>query len=358
MTAPFRPFGRLLGTATPVLALVLGFAATAASAADKDLLVFDYSGFEDSIFHSTYNAKYGDDPSFAFFGDEEEALQKVVSGFRADVAHICAGSVNKWIDAGVIEPWDTSKITEYKNLDKNLTGQQVAGSDKDVYFIPTDFGSTAISYNTKEVPAADVASLDVFTNPKYAGKLSIPDNVDDAYALAYLATGVTNWQHVTDAQFKAASDWLRKVHPNLVTYWTDPADIAQMMVSGQVLVAWTWNETLPTLRDEGFPEGFQRDAKEGSSLWLCGLVNLKNGPGVEQKVYDYANAFLDKSSTGALMDAGYGQANKPAMDALGPQALKAAGLGPTSTPVLAQLPMSVADRQRMSDEFERIKTGF
>ena len=58
----------------------------------------------------------------------------------------------------------------------------------------------------------------VFTDPAFAGRLSIPDNVDDAYALAYLATGVTNWQNVTDAQFEAASNWLREVRPNLRSY--------------------------------------------------------------------------------------------------------------------------------------------
>lgn len=343
---------RFLGTAALVLT------AGTAQAADPDLLVFDYAGFEFPEYHSTYIEKNGDSPTFAFFGDEEEALQKVLSGFKADVAHICAGSVNKWKEAGILEPWDTSKITEYDNLDKNLTGQQVAGSDQDVWFIPTDFGSTAISYNTDEVPAEDVSTLQVFLDPKYEGRVSIPDNVDDAYALAYLATGVTDWQNVTDEQFQAASDWLRQAHQNMRTYWVDPGEIAQLLASGEVLIAWTWNETLPTMKEEDFPIGFQREAKEGSSLWMCGMVDLKDGPGSEEKVYDYVNAFLDSSSTQALMDAGYGQANKPAMDALGTEALQAVGLGAIDAPVFAQLPISSEWRQKHSDEFEKIKAGF
>lgn len=345
---------RLFGSAAVAVALL----APAARAADPELLVYDYAGFEDPIFHSTYVEKNGDSPTFTFFGDEEEALQKVLSGFRADVAHICAGSVQKWLDSGVLEPWDTSRIEDYADLDRNLTGSQVGDAVKDVFFIPTDFGSTAISYNKDEVPEEDVASLDVFLNPKYAARISVPDNVDDTYALAYLATGVTNWQNVTEEQFKAASDWLRKAHPNMRTYWTDPGEIAQLLASEEVLVAWTWNETLPTLAADGFPIGFQRNAREGSSLWLCGLVDLKNGPGSPDKVYDYLNAFLDASSTQALMDAGYGQANKAAMTALGVEASDEVGLGEVTTPVLAQLPMSVEWRQRHADEFEKIKAGF
>ncbi len=343
---------------TLLLGATASWAAGAAMAADDELLVFDYSGFEDPAYHAAYVEKHGDSPRFAFFGDEEEALQKLRSGFEADVSHVCAGSVSKWVESGILEPWDTSKITAYEDLNSDLTGKDVTGGNEDVYFIPTDYGSTAIAYNDAEVPAEDVASLDVFTNPEYAGRMTLPDNVDDAYALAYLATGVTNWQDVTDAEFEAASDWLRKVHPNLRTYWVDPAELSQLLATGEVLVSWAWNETLPTMVEEGFPIGFQREAEEGSSLWLCGYVNLKNGPGVEAKAYDFLNAMLDPSSTQALLDAGFGQANAAAMAQIGEEALTAVGLGPIDAPVLAQLPISGQQRERQSAEFEKIKAGF
>ncbi|MDO6455848.1 extracellular solute-binding protein [Celeribacter halophilus] len=328
----------------------------AAFAEDQDLLVFDYSGFEDPAFHAKYIEKHGDTPSFAFFGEEDEALQKLVSGFKADVSHVCAGSVKKWEESGIIEPWDTSKITDFAKLDSNLLGSDVAADS--AYFIPTDFGSTAIAYNTEEVPAEDVASLQVFKDPKYAGRMTLPDNVDDAYALAYLATGTTDWTTATDEQFEAASNWLREVHPNLRTYWTDPAELSQLMATGEVLISWAWNETYPTLVDEGFPVGFQREAEEGSSLWLCGYVNLKDGPGSEDKAYDYINGFLDASNAEVLMDAGYGISNSEGLSSLGMDALEAGGLEPIDAPILAQLPMSVELREKQSEEFEKIKAGF
>jgi spermidine/putrescine transport system substrate-binding protein len=206
------------------------------AAQDAELLVFDYSGFEVPEHHAAYIAKHGQSPSFAFFGDEDEAFQKIRSGFQADVAHICAGSVTKWQDSGLLEAWDTAKIQYYADLDANLKGQEIGAGQ--TYFVPTDFGSTAIAYNPDEVSADDVATLQVFKNPKYAGRMSLPDNVDDAYALAYLATGVTNWTEATDEQFEAASAWLREIHPNLRTYWTDAGELAQLMASGEILVSW------------------------------------------------------------------------------------------------------------------------
>ena len=338
---------------TAILALLAG----PALAQDGELIVFDYSGFEDPAFHADYVEKNGASPEFAFFGDEDEALQKLRSGFEADVSHVCAGSVNKWVDAGILEPWDTSRIERYGEIDTNLTGQDVAGTGE-VYFIPVDFGSTAIAYNTENVPEDQVASLQVFQNPEFAGRVTMPDNVDDAYALAYLATGVTDWTQATDEQFQAASDWLRATHPNIRTYWTDPAELAQLLSSGEVDAAWAWNETLPTMADEGFPIGFQREAAEGSSLWLCGYVNLASGPGSEDKAYDFVNAMLSPSSSDALIDAGYGQSTMVSTGAVDAETLRASGLEDIASPVLAQLPMDPALRDKQSEEFEKIKAGF
>ena len=345
-------------SATLLGAVSLVALTTAVSAQDADLLVFDYSGFEDPAFHGAYVTQHGDSPAFAFFGDEDEAFQKIRAGFQADVAHICAGSVSKWSESGIIEPWDVSKITAYGDLDSDLTGTDVAAGDA-VYFVPTDFGSTAIAYNPEEVPAEDVATLDVFKNPAYAGRLTLPDNVDDAYALAYLATGVDNWQNATDEQFEAASNWLREVHPNLRTYWTDPAELAQLLSSGEILVSWAWNETYPTMVEEERPIAFQREAAEGSSLWLCGYVNLAEGPGVEDKAYDYLNAMLGADSVVPLLDEGYGSANAVALTAqVSEEDLIASGLGQVDVPILAQLPMSNAMRERQAETFELIKAGF
>jgi spermidine/putrescine transport system substrate-binding protein len=343
---------------TLLAASTLALFAGAASAQDSELLVFDYAGFENPAFHTTYTAKHGQSPTWTFFGDEEEAFQKLRSGFQSDVTHICAGSVTKWVESGMLEPWDKTRITAYADLDKNLIGADAIDAAADTYFIPTDWGSTAVLYNTEQVPAEDVASLQVFTNPKYAQRIVLPDNVDDAYALAYLATGVTNWQNATEEQFQAASAWLRQVHPNLRTYWTDPAELITLMATGEILVAWAWNESLPTLVGEGLPVAFQREPAEGSSVWLCGLVNMKEAPGSEDKVYDYVNAFLDPSTTLPLLEGGWGHANAAAMATISAEQLEASGLGAIAAPVIAQLPMSVELREKQQAEFERIKAGF
>ncbi len=336
-------------------AAALAFVAPAAA---QQLTVFDYSGFEDPSFHQPYIDTHGAGPDFVFFGDEDEAFQRLLAGFQSDVTHICAGSVPRWQASGIIEAWDRDQIAAFETLNADLVGQDVLAGSEELFFLPTDYGSTAVAYNADELTAEDVASLEIFNNPAYAGRLSIPDNVDDAYALAYLATGVTDWADVSDAEFDAATDWLRGIHQNLRTYWTDPAEISQLMGSGEVLAAWVWNEVPVALAEEGFPVGYARNTAEGTSVWLCGYVNMVEAPSEESLAYDYVNAILSDVSAGPLLGNGFGSANDAALQALGAEAMEAAGLGEVTVPVLAQLPISNEQRERQAEAFERIKAGF
>ena len=338
---------------TTAAALVSG----AALAADDGLVVFDWSGYEDEGFFQKYVAQHGGSPTFAFFGEEEEAFQKLRAGFKADVSHPCSQSVSKWHEAGLLEPLDTSRIDLWSDVNSEMA--EAFKIDGSYYMLPMDWGTTALTYRTDMVDVAKMTTLSVFLDPEYSGRIALPDNVDDVYALAYLATGVTDWTKATDANFETASAWLRQAHQNVRAYWADGAELAQLMGSGEVIVSWAWNETPATMAAEGLPIEANRSTAEGSSSWFCGYVNLANGPNSEDKMYDFFNAWMDPGSAEYIVTWwGYGHGNQTAMSAMGAEALVDAGLGPINVPVLAQVPMDQQLREKMIAEFEKIKAGF
>lgn len=339
-------------------ALALSLAAPAL-AADPELTVFDWAGFEEPAIFQGYVEKHGDSPTYAFYGSDDEAFQKLASGFKADVAHPCSQMVSKYRDAGLIEPWDTARIPNFDKIDPAFLESPVFKDEGGVWYIPTDFGATAIAYNTEKVPAEDVATLQIFKNPAYQGRVSLPNSADDVWALAYLATGTTDWTKVTDEQFNAAAAWLREVHPNVAAYWADPQDQAQMMASGAVDVSWSWNDGVVYLKADNYPVGFQRQAKEGSSQFFCGFVNLKDGPGSEDKAYDFINAWLEPRAAKGLLDTiGYGHTSIEALATIKDEEAVKWGLSPVDVPVLEQVPNDPAQRERQLAEFEKIKAGF
>ena len=349
-----------------VSALVAASAAvmTAASAfaQDAELVVFDFPGLDDPAFFPAYIEAHGISPTFAFYGDEEEAFQKLRAGFKADIAHPCSQSIARWKDAELIKPMDASRIEAWDDLIADLRDMPGFHEDGKVYLAATDWGNTALAYRTDLVDEADVASLEVFANPKFRGKVAITDNVDDAYALGFLAVGVTDWTVATDAQFQAASDFLRRVHPNVRYYSLDGPTLAQAMASGEVTVAWTWNEVPVTMQAEGLPVAMKRDTAEGATTWVCGYSLLAGGEGNEDKAYDFINAVLDPATAEYLVTAwGYGHANQAGLDRVDQEVLAAMGYDNPArlrAKTLWQEPVPAELREKMIAEFEMIKVGF
>lgn len=339
-----------------VAALVL---ATSAQAADPELLVFDWAGFENQSLIEGYVAKNGQMPTYTFFGDDDEAFTKVSSGFKADVAHPCSQMIQKYRDAGLIEPWDVSRIPEYANIGERFKSSKIFADETGVWFIPTDYAYTAIAYNPEQVTAEQASTLQIFVDPAFAGRVSLPDTTDDTWSLALLATGVSDWSNITEEQFQAAAAWLRLAHANVRTYWADPAENAQLMKTGEVVVSWSWNDGVAAMKAENIPVTFQRTPKEGVTTWFCGYVNFKDAPGSEDKAYDFINAWLEHGSAkGLLANYGYAHANDAAMKEITMEELKAGDVDPVNGTLLAQTPIDPAMRDRMTQEFELIKQGF
>ncbi|WDZ79806.1 extracellular solute-binding protein (plasmid) [Ensifer adhaerens] len=345
------------------IASLVSTTALPALAADN-LTIFDWSGYEDPAFHPSYTAKHGDEPDFSFFGDEEEAFQKLRSGFKADLAHPCSQSVAKWREAGLIEPLDTSKLTYWNDVDPGIAAMKglMTTPDGKAWMLPFEWGNTVLTYRTDTVKEDEVKSLKAFADPKFKDRVSIGDNVDDAYALASLAIGVKDWTTMTDEQFKQASDFLREVHKNVRLYWTDNTDLSQAIASGEVDLAWAWNETATTLQADGVPAAIKKDTTEGLSTWVCGYVRLKGATAPVDEQYDFLNSITDPAITPYIVESwGYGHANARGMAQVDPKILADKGYADVSkflANTLFQSPMPVELRQRMIAEFEKIKSGY
>ena len=187
-----------------------------AQAASDNLVIFDWAGYEDPGFFGEYMEKHGKAPDYSFFADEEEAFQKIRTGFRADLAHPCSQSAVKWRKAGIIEPIDTSRLKNWSKVMsqfRNIEGFHHGGKQ---WIIPIDWGATAITYRTDKVSEAEASTLLSFINPKFKDRISMPDNLDDAYALAFLANGIKDWNTASMKDLEDASNFLRKFHKTSV----------------------------------------------------------------------------------------------------------------------------------------------
>ncbi|MDI9314441.1 MAG: ABC transporter substrate-binding protein [Hydrotalea sp.] len=356
----------LLGAAIIAGGLLLSQKINPASAAtDKPLLVYDWAGYDDPTFYKPYMDAYKKKPTFVFFSSEDEALAKIKAGFRVDLAHPCIYNMRRWREAGVIQPIDVSKLKNYKDLNKKYSeSKDYKTPDGKVWAIPFDTGRTTLVYNADKVSAADVKSLQVFTNPKYKGKVSVPgDSVSDWFMLGFLATGGRDRNTITgptDPQYTKAIDFLRKVHNNQKNYWNDSGALAASMKTGETLIAWAWDETPARLQAEGINIKTVRNTKEPYYGFVCGYVWTKDSKADPKKVYDFLDAVSAESSVEPLLQFGYAHANSKALVKLPANVLKAANydeFDKYANRVVLSSSMSEQLNKMLNDDYNKIKVG-
>ena len=140
--------------------------------AATDLTLFEWNGYELPEFHPEYTARYGGEPEVSYFADEEEALQKMRAGFNVDLSHPCTASVGRWRDAGIIKPIDTTRIARWDEIIPDLFKPKGLVHEGQNYFMPWDFGYSAIGYNPAIIDVAD-PTFEIMVDPRFAGRVSM-----------------------------------------------------------------------------------------------------------------------------------------------------------------------------------------
>jgi spermidine/putrescine transport system substrate-binding protein len=290
-------------------------------AAAEDLNYFTWSGYEIPELHQSYIDKYGASPSWSVFASAEDGLQKIRAGFQTDLSHPCVDNVPKWQAAGVVQPLDTSRISEWDNMFPALHTMTGAVINGDTYMAITDFGLSSIIYRT-DIYEGEESWMMLF-DERYAGRICARGTfVNLSIALKILGYDVFE---PTDEQLAEAAEMLRAQRPLVRFYWESQTDMEQAIASGECVAGYAWNEALVNLTEQGIPVAFAAP-KEGAFGWACGLVHMTGSPADDQLVYDFIDAWLAPEAGKFLIEAyGYGHGNAKSFDLVDPSTLSALG---------------------------------
>ncbi|WP_119458416.1 extracellular solute-binding protein [Rhodospirillaceae bacterium SYSU D60014] len=329
------------------------------AAAEGEIEYFTWSEYESPAFHQAYIEKYGGSPSINFFGEEEEALQKLRAGYTPDVTHPCTYSVGRWRDAGVIKAVDTSRLQHYADIWPKLTTIEGTVFDGQPFFVPWDWGNSSILYRTDLVEVEE-DSWSLLFDERYAGRLATYDSVDGAVITAALTLGFDNPFSMSDEQLTKVADLMREQRPLLRYYWTDNTAVEQSLATGELVAAYAWNSSVVALKQQGLPVRYM-NPKEGILTWVCGLALVKDAPGDEQAAYDFIDAMLAPETGQALIDQlGYGHSNRKSFELVSAERLDELGISSPEA-LFAQgvffQPIEPALREKYVTMFERVKAG-
>jgi spermidine/putrescine transport system substrate-binding protein len=282
-------------------------------AASGPVTLFQWQDFMEPPFLADYEKAYGEKPAITIFADEDEAFSKMRAGFKPDVMGPCYYSLPRWRAAGLLAPIDTSKLKNWSKIPavlKNLPGLS-AGPGK-VWFVPHYWGNTSLTIRTDLAPEyATSQSWEILFDPKYKGRVSVLDGVDDTVPFIAKMIGVDAYT-MDEAGWQKVQAKLRELVPHLRFVSSDDTALAQGLASGELVAAMSWRETFAALNREHKPVAYLTPPG-GIFTYVCGLV-MHKGPSNEEKALALIDSSLsDEAAVYTIEHIGNEPANTEAM---------------------------------------------
>lgn len=333
----------------------------ALSAPEDHATWFTWGGFDVPDYFEEYVAKRGELPNFATYGSAEEALNKLKSGFVADIAMPCLSDVPRWADTGLFQPIDTSRLSNWPDVLPELWDVPYNMKDGKPWLVPWEWGQTSIAYRTDLYELEGEESWDMLWDPRYAGRLGMLGGGGDVWWCAAIKAGVPYDQIHTDEAFEKISAVLREQRPLIRVYTDDTTSTDTALAAGELVACMAWNSSVVSLTGQDVPVKFAKP-KEGALTWVCGQMLHAQAPNLDS-AYDILDSLLSEAASVALMrGSGYGGSNRKAYDQITNEELAALGLSRNPMEILQAghfgIPQTAEWDRRMTETWEQIKLGF
>ena len=244
------------------------------AAAEDHPTVYTWGGYEVPEMYGEYLGKYGEEPNFSLWGDEEEAEAKIRAGFHPDVGMPCSYKIKKWHELGFLKPIDTSRLEHWDDVIDVLKEVPDTFIDDQRLMVTGWWGLTSVTFRTDIAPEyipEENHTWGILWDPKYAGRLSMIDSLIDGVMVAAIYSGAKDPFNMTSEEVERVRELMREQRPLLRFYTNDLTSWEQGLASGELVAAASWNDTPTRLIKEGLPVQFMKP-KEGAMTWTCGMV--------------------------------------------------------------------------------------
>jgi spermidine/putrescine transport system substrate-binding protein len=256
------------------------------------LQVYDYAGYEVKPLWRQYAKEHPDDPpKWKFLNSDAEALSTAVAGYRADVVHPCSAYFKRWVDGELLEPFDTSLITNFADLNPELVKSgQFNGKQ---YVIPTDWGFISILYRTDKVEPEEM-SWSLLFDKRYAGKITWYDNPADMLNIGGYVIGADDPFNMTDEELDAVKALFIEAKPAVRNLWNAQTDMENDFAAGNVWITYAWPSSWVGMKAKGLEVEYM-EPKEGRLAFNCGF-SLFAGTENWHHAHQYVDAWASPES--------------------------------------------------------------
>ncbi len=286
-----------------------GFFLTRGPAGPGPVTLFQWEDYTADAFLAGYQARYGEKPATMIFADEDEAFAKMRAGFKPDVMGPCYYEFPRWREAGLLRPIETARLKNWNKLSPTLRQLPgISAGPGQVWFVPHYWGNTSLTIRTDLAPEyAKSQSWNILFDPKYKGRVSVMDGVDDTVPFIARMIGVNAYQ-MSDTDWVKVQAKLRELVGQLRFVSSDATALAQGLASGELVAAMSWRNTFAALNREKKPVAYL-NAPGGIFTYVCGLVMHKDTKDEEKALALIDSGLDDAAAVYTITQIGDGPAN-------------------------------------------------
>jgi spermidine/putrescine transport system substrate-binding protein len=244
------------------------------------LSILEWSGYEAGGTPAQTSGLYAGTPYTQEFGkhsvvytyivNDDQSLNKAANGGPFDIIHPCNEMIPSFISQGLIQPWDTSLLPSFKNLNPLLAqrGQQNGKQ----YLIPWDWGYASLLYRSDKIDPADATGWELAWNPKYKGRISLWDGAGSNFEVAALKLGYHDMDTMSSDQITNAKNALIQQKPLNKFYWaSEYSQMQPAFKAGDIWIAYTWQDAYVSMTGAGLKVSYLNPS-QGKLSWFCGFV--------------------------------------------------------------------------------------
>jgi spermidine/putrescine-binding protein len=308
----------------------LGLASAAApllgrqAAAQDQLTMVIWEGYAAPAFADKFEEENDCTISATPMTSSDDAFARIQAGGGSNFDLVSASNdvSQRLIDAGLVQPIDPSRLSNYPDLYPQFQMPSYITKDDQLYGANFAWGPTLMIYNTEQVTEAPT-SWRALLDERYAGKISTwnaPIQIAQ-YALL-LDPKPENPYELDDEQLAQVRDLLLQQKPLIRTYWNFGDELKQLLASGEVVISDAWPYVAVGSKDAGVPVA-EIYPEEGVTGWSDSWM-LTSGAQNVDLAYKWMDYMIGPDGQmGVLEGNNYAITNKKVIEGLDP-ALRAA----------------------------------
>jgi putative spermidine/putrescine transport system substrate-binding protein/spermidine/putrescine transport system substrate-binding protein len=298
--------------AVATAALVIGVTSSTAFAGELNLLTWE--GYADESFVKPFEEATGCKVTATYVGSNDDFAPKLAAGGGVyDVISPSIDTTKVMIEAGFVQPIDTSKVPGFDDIYKQFSDAEGVNQDGKVYGVPYVWGSIPFMYRTDKFTTPPT-SLKQLWDPALSGKISLWDDKSSLY-VASRVLGNMNIYNLSDDQLEAAKQKLIEQKPLVRKYWATAGELVDLYASGEVWISNTWGGYQSSqLAEQNIPVK-EFIPEEGAEGWMDSWMVVKDTAN-EDCAYKYISmAISPEGACGVANVTGYSVSNPVAAKA-------------------------------------------